>query len=108
MRALPIAGVDRFEQAAVDALKSLVLACFKNAAHLASAPWLPANLRQEGSDGSAALCAGMLACVRYSEHWQSGVVKARWGGCMHAGAASPPSRLAGNASPPPPPHLRSP
>ena len=38
---MPFPGVERFEQAAVDALKSLVLTAYKDAAMHAASPWLP-------------------------------------------------------------------
>ncbi|KAL4443971.1 hypothetical protein ABPG75_011708 [Micractinium tetrahymenae] len=77
-----LAGIQRFEQPVTDALKSLVLGAYKDAASLAGAPWLPqpssssAGVTPLGASQAAALRSALLQCARNSGQNQAGIAQA--------------------------------
>lgn len=63
-----------------DAIKSLFLGAFKDAAVLAASPWLPAAssssaAASSGAGQAAVLSAALLQCARNSAHGQGGIVQ---------------------------------
>ena len=63
-----------------DALKSLILGAFKDAAVLFASPWLPtasssSAAASSGAGQAAALSAALLQCARNSTHGQGGIVQ---------------------------------
>lgn len=63
-----------------DALKSLFLGAFKDAAVLSASPWLPtasssSAAASSGAGQAAALSAALLQCARNSAHGQGGIVQ---------------------------------
>ncbi|EFN56539.1 hypothetical protein CHLNCDRAFT_144181 [Chlorella variabilis] len=74
-----LAGTQRFEQPVTDALKSLVLGAYKDAAAQAACPWLPPPSSRlaaaSGAGRAAALRNALLLCARNSGHGQGGIVQ---------------------------------